>query len=126
MQHLHRSIQRCSRVAVYGTLKHGHRNHHWLNGADMLGQDRLTEITLYDLCPYPGAKLTSSTGVTVEVYAINAEKLAQLDELEDYLHHSPDKGMYDRTVLTTQYGDAWCYIYNPTVDQGSLMISGEW
>ena len=126
MQHLHRSIQRCSRVAVYGTLKHGHRNHHWLNGADMLGQDRLTEITLYDLGPYPGAKLTSSTGVTVEVYAINAEKLAQLDELEDYLHHSPDKGMYDRTVLTTQYGDAWCYIYNPTVDQGSLMISGEW
>ena len=92
----------------------------------MLGQDRLTEITLYDLGPYPGAKLTSSTGVTVEVYAINAEKLAQLDELEDYLHHSPDKGMYDRTVLTTQYGDAWCYIYNPTVDQGSLMISGEW
>ncbi len=89
MNHLHQAIQRCPRVAVYGTLKHGHRNHHWLNGADMLGQDRLTGITLYDLGPYPGAKLTPSTGVT-------------------------------------QYGDAWCYIYNPAVEQGSLMDSGEW
>ena len=126
MQHLHRSIQRCPRVAVYGTLKHGHRNHHWLNGADMLGQDRLTEITLYDLGPYPGAKLTPSTGVTVEVYAINAEQLARLDELEDYLQNSPDKGMYDRRVLATQYGDAWCYIYNPPVEATSQIKSGEW
>ena len=126
MQHLHRSIQRCPRVAVYGTLKHGHRNHHWLNGADMLGQDRLTGITLYDLGPYPGAKLTPSTGVMVEVYAINAEQLARLDELEDYLHNSPDKGMYDRRVLATQYGDAWCYIYNPPVEATSQIKSGEW
>ena len=126
MQHLHRSIQRCPRVAVYGTLKHGHRNHHWLNGADMLGQDRLTGITLYDLGPYPGAKLTPSTGVTVEVYAINAEQLARLDELEDYLQNSPDKGMYDRRVLATQYGDAWCYIYNLPVEATSQIKSGEW
>lgn len=126
MQHLHRSIQRCPRVAVYGTLKHGHRNHHWLNGADMLGQDRLTGITLYDLGPYPGAKLTPSTGVMVEVYAINAEQLARLDELEDYLHNSPDKGMYDRKVLATQHGDAWCYIYNPPVEATSQIKSGEW
>ncbi|WFE71554.1 gamma-glutamylcyclotransferase [Halomonas sp. M1] len=126
MHHLHQAIQRCPRVAVYGTLKHGHRNHHWLNGAEMLGQDHLTEITLYDLGPYPGAQLTPSTGVVVEVYAINADQLARLDELEDYLHHSPAKGMYDRTVLTTQYGDAWCYIYNPTVDATSLIKSGKW
>ena len=126
MQHLHQAIQHCPRVAVYGTLKHGHRNHYWLNGANMLGQDRLTGITLYDLDPYPGAKLTPSTGVMVEVYAINAEQLARLDELEDYLHNSPDKGMYDRRVLATQYGDAWCYIYNPPVEATSQIKSGEW
>ncbi len=89
MQHLHQAIQRCPRVAVYGTLKRGHRNHHWLNGADMLGQDCLCEITLYDLGPYPGAKLTPSAGVIVEVYAIDAERLARLDELEDYLPLAP-------------------------------------
>ncbi|WP_404474241.1 gamma-glutamylcyclotransferase [Vreelandella venusta] len=126
MQHLHQAIQRCPRVAVYGTLKHGHRNHHWLNGADMLGQDRLTQITLYDLGLYPGAKLMPSTGVVVEIYAINAELLARLDELEDYLHHSPAKGMYDRTLLVTQYGDAWCYIYNPAVEAAPVIRCGEW
>ena len=126
MQHLHQAIQRCPRVAVYGTLKRGHRNHHWLNGADMLGHDRLTGITLYDLGPYPGAKLTPSAGVSVEVYAIDAERLARLDELEDYLPLAPTEGVYDRTVLATQYGDAWCYIYNPTVEATSLVKSGEW
>ncbi|BCB61844.1 gamma-glutamylcyclotransferase YtfP [Halomonas sp. A020] len=126
MQHLHQAIQRCPRVAVYGTLKRGHRNHHWLNGADMLGQDCLNEITLYDLGPYPGAKLTPSAGVSVEVYAIDAERLARLDELEDYLPLAPAEGVYDRTVLATQYGDAWCYIYNPTVEATQLIESGEW
>ena len=126
MKHLYRDIQRCLRVAVYGTLKHGHRNHHWLGGALLLGQDRLTEITLYDLGPYPGAKRTPSTGVAVEAYVINAKQLARLDELEDYLHHSPEKGTYDRTILSTQHGDAWCYIYNPAVEKASLINSGEW
>ncbi|UXZ55999.1 gamma-glutamylcyclotransferase [Halomonas sp. 7T] len=126
MQYLHLAIQRSPRVAVYGTLKHAHRNHHWLNGANMLGQDHLTEITLYDLGPYPGAKFTPSAGVTVEVYAINAEQLARLDELEDYLYHSPEKGMYDRTLLATQYGEAWCYIYNPAVEAAPVIRCGEW
>lgn len=99
MNHLDQAIQRCPHVEVYGTLKHGHRNHHWLGGADMLGQDCLTAITLYDVGPYPGAKLMPSTGVLVEVYAIDAERLAPLDELEDYLHHSQTEGMYDRAVL---------------------------
>lgn len=62
----------------------------------------------------------------MEVYAINAEQLARLDELEDYLHHSPAEGMYDRMVLATQYGDAWCYIYNPPVEATSQIKSGEW
>lgn len=51
MQHLHQAIQHCPRVAVYGTLKYGHRNHHWLNGANMLGQDRLTESHFTTLAP---------------------------------------------------------------------------
>ena len=126
MNYLDQAIQRCPRVAVYGTLKHGHRNHHWLGGADMLGQDCLTAITLYDLGPYPGAKLMPSTGVVVEVYAIDAERLARLDALEDYLHHSPTEGMYDRAVLATTHGDAWCYLYNPVVEEASLIRHGEW
>nr|WP_289113442.1 hypothetical protein [uncultured Halomonas sp.] len=52
--------------------------------------------------------------------------MERLHQLEGYFHHAPSQGLYNRTTLPTQYGDAWCYIYNPAVEQGSLMDSGEW
>ncbi|MCG6659345.1 gamma-glutamylcyclotransferase [Halomonas campisalis] len=64
------AVARTPLVAVYGTLKRGLRNHHWLEGADFLGSDRLTGATLYDLGPYPGAKSEPSDGVEVEVFRV--------------------------------------------------------
>lgn len=126
MNYLQLDIQRCTRVAVYGTLKRGHRNHYWLEGAPLLGHDRISAITLYDIGPYPGAKQAPSKGVVVEVYAINAEQLQRLDQLEDYFHQAPDKGVYNRIILTTQHGDAWCYLYNADVEENTQINSGEW
>ncbi|KAE8437993.1 gamma-glutamylcyclotransferase family protein [Vreelandella piezotolerans] len=117
MQHIQRDIQRCPRVAVYGTLKQGQHNHYWLDGAPLLGTDRLTAITLYDLGPYPGAKAESSAGTVVEIYAINAEQLALLDQLEGYLPHALGQELYNRAIFNTQHGKAWCYIYNSEVDE---------
>ncbi|WP_260579440.1 gamma-glutamylcyclotransferase family protein [Vreelandella populi] len=81
-------IVRCPRVAVYGTLKQDYHNHYWLEGATLLGRDRLTALTLYDFGPYPGAKAESSAGAVVEIYTINAEQLALLDQLEGYFAHA--------------------------------------
>ncbi|MFP3344327.1 gamma-glutamylcyclotransferase family protein [Halomonas sp. SIMBA_159] len=66
-------MAQCYRVAVYGTLKCGQRNHHWLEGATHLGHDYPTALTMYDLEPYPGAKLTTSRGALIEVYVISSE-----------------------------------------------------
>lgn len=126
MNHLIRDILQCHRVAVYGTLKKGRRNHGWLEGASLLGSDRLTTITLYDLGTYPGAKAIGSEGALVEIYAINAEQLALLDQLEDYCAEAPDEGIYRRAVFTTRHGDAWCYLYNPAVDESRRVEDGEW
>lgn len=126
MDYLQRDIQRCPRVAVYGTLKKGRRNHHWLEAATLIGHDRLDAITLYDLGPYPGAKLTPSSGAVVEIYAINAQQLKRLDELEDYFHDTPHEGVYDRAVLATQHGEAWCYLYNADIDDTKHISSEEW
>lgn len=126
MNYLQRDIQHCPRVAVYGTLKQGQRNHHWLEGATLIGHDRLAAITMYDLGSYPGAKLASSNGTVIEIYAINAKLLARLDELEDYFHHAPDEGVYDRAVLATRHGEAWCYLYNADIEDTALITSGEW
>lgn len=126
MTHLNLDILECHRVAVYGTLKQGHRNHHWLEGARLLGEDRLTALTLYDLGPYPGAKAVTSSGALVEVYAINARQLGLLDQLEGYADAAPSEGLYNRAVFATQFGKAWCYLYNPEVNGQTKIEGGEW
>ena len=71
-------------VAVYGTLKKGFGNHGLMAQAQFLGCDKLTQICLYDIGPYPGARLEASAGIEVEVYAISQSHLAELDLLEEY------------------------------------------
>lgn len=126
MNYLQRDIMQCPRVAVYGTLKRGYPNHHWLHDATLLGQDHLIDITLYNLDAYPGAKLETSSGCIVEIYAISANQLARLDTLEGYMPMAPKVGLYDRMVLSTRYGDAWCYLYNAKVAPEARLTSGEW
>ncbi len=113
-------------VAVYGTLKRGGANHRYLKLAEFLGRCTIKEITLYDLGPYPGAKLEGSDGVAVEVYRVSEVVFAQLDELEDYQADAPERGEYDRIRLDTPFGRAWTYLYNPRVKPFLKIHSGCW
>ncbi len=120
------AVARTPLVAVYGTLKRGLGNHHWLEGADFLGDDRLAGVTLYDLGPFPGAKLEPSRGVEVEVFRVDARLLAGLDRLEDYRPRQPRLGLYDRTPHPTAFGHAWLYLYNPDVSGHEAIREGGW
>ncbi len=114
------------RVAVYGTLKRGERNHHLLQGAEFLGVDHLTSITLYDLGPYPGARTEVSEGVDVELYGVSPSTFAALDELEDFNPRARHAGNYDRRVLSTAHGPAWVYLYNHSVRGCPRIHAGGW
>ncbi|MFG6160283.1 gamma-glutamylcyclotransferase [Halomonas sp. 1390] len=120
------AVLRTPLVAVYGTLKRGLRNHHWLEDAAFLGEDCLTGATLYDLGPYPAAKLEASRGIAVEVFRIDARLLAGLDRLEDYRVRTPRKGDYDRLIHTTTFGPAWLYLYNRPVAGYPVIREGHW
>ncbi|TFH88225.1 gamma-glutamylcyclotransferase [Billgrantia azerbaijanica] len=120
------AIARTRLVAVYGTLKRGLRNHHWLDGAHFLGEDRLTAITLYDLGPCPGAKHEPSRGIEVEVFRVNLRQMADLDRLEGYHPPAPAHGDYDRAILTTHYGPAWVYLYNHDIADCPVIRQGGW
>ncbi|MBB3191018.1 gamma-glutamylcyclotransferase family protein [Halomonas cerina] len=120
------AVTRTPLVAVYGTLKRGLRNHHWLKSAEFLGEDRLTTATLYDLGPYPAAKPEPSRGVEVEVFRVTAPLLAGLDRLEDYRLRTPWAGDYHRAIHPTAFGPAWLYLYNHPVTGCPVIREGGW
>lgn len=113
-------------VAVYGTLKRGHCNHHLLGQARLLGTDHLRDIVLYDLGDFPAAVPGHSAGVTVEVYEVSNRVLVQLDELEDCHPETPRTGLYHRQQMATRYGPAWIYLYNGDLHGYRPMATNFW
>ncbi len=94
-------------VFVYGTLKRGFGNHHWLAGAPFLGEAELHDVVLHDLGPFPMAVPGEGT-VRGELYAVDADGLARLDRLEGYPR------LYDRRPLPLVDGRcAWVYLGRP-------------
>ena len=60
-----------NRVFVYGTLKRGQRNQHFMHGAEFLGQHRTEKIySMYEFEDYPAVCLCGSQAITGEVYHI--------------------------------------------------------
>jgi gamma-glutamylcyclotransferase (GGCT)/AIG2-like uncharacterized protein YtfP len=108
-------------VFVYGTLKRGERNHHWLEGASWQGEAELSGVLLHDLGPFPMAVIGEGTAIG-EVYAVEEQGLARLDELEGFPR------LYDRQMLSLNDGrQAWVYLGRPRqVRHAPLVVGGSW
>lgn len=84
-------------IFVYGTLKRGGSNHHFLASQKFLGAAHTAPgFRLYALGGYPGmvAKPDDRDGVTGEVWSVGADALVRLDALEGL-----DEGLYRRELL---------------------------
>lgn len=106
-------------VAVYGTLKRGECNHHWLRGARCEGRTRVPGLQLHNLGEYPMAVPSPDPGARIhaELYRIDAATLARLDVLEEY------PGFYDRRRLPTADGRrAWIYLGQPHQVRGCRRV----
>ncbi|WP_319536078.1 gamma-glutamylcyclotransferase [uncultured Vibrio sp.] len=111
MQHL---------VFVYGTLRKGEYNHHYLSSAQFLGlHESDAQYTLYDLGPYPGVS-EGHRSVQGEVYMIDDDTLVALDKLEDV----PVE--YRRESISTPFGQAWIYLYQDTEHLTEEISCGDW
>ncbi len=113
-------------VAVYGTLRRGHANAHWLADALYLGTDVSHAIVLYDLGAYPGAKWAASDGIEIEVYRIDTRTLHALDQLEEFDPADPARSLYVRGQLQTAFGRAWVYLYQGVVVGHRPIREGRW
>jgi gamma-glutamylaminecyclotransferase len=96
---------------VYGTLKRGHCNHHWLEGQQHVGDAVSAPIyRMHDLGGFPGLVLATDgggIGIHGEVWEVDRDCVRRLDVLEGV-----DAGEYelvpaallppwdDRNVLT--------------------------
>ncbi|MFY8148091.1 MAG: gamma-glutamylcyclotransferase family protein [Prochlorococcaceae cyanobacterium] len=122
-------------VLVYGTLRRGQRNHHWLaEGSRFLGEAQLADVLLYDLGPFPMAVRLEDLqreGAAVppapqplqgELYAVDGAALARLDQLEG------TPRLYTRAVLPLLDGRrAWIYLGRPRqVRHARLLAAGSW
>lgn len=122
---MHDQTERVStRVFVYGTLKRGERNHHFLASAQHLGADATQEARFamreYASVSSPGRIAPSvdaggSHRIAGEVYAVDADLLARLDQLERV-------GVdYDRqTVLLASGHTAEIYLRAPSSRRPAL------
>ncbi|EGR7977624.1 gamma-glutamylcyclotransferase [Vibrio vulnificus] len=111
MQHL---------VFVYGTLRKGESNHHYLEKSEFLGGcQSAQDYRLYDLGDYP-ALGEGNRAINGEVYLIDDETLQALDKLEDV----PVE--YRRETIETPFGQAWIYLYQDCSKLVEEIASGDW
>lgn len=111
MQHL---------VFVYGTLRKGEANHHYLAQSQCLDSCQSgLDYKLYDLGEYPAVS-DGNTAISGEVYLIDDHTLQALDKLEDV----PVE--YRRETIETPFGTAWIYLYQDSSKLVNEIVSGDW
>ncbi|MEN3941907.1 gamma-glutamylcyclotransferase family protein [Prosthecobacter sp. SYSU 5D2] len=83
---------------LYGTLKRGGSNHGYMRGQRFVAEARtVPRYKLYDLGGYPGMVLADTGGLSItgEIWEVDNDGLARLDELEDI-----EGGEYSREPVT--------------------------
>lgn len=103
------------KVFVYGTLKRGEPNHHWLtrndNGyAHFVGEGTTVEKfplvvgTRYNI-PFLLDKRGTGHNIQGEIYEVDKKMFANLDVLEDY------PAYYDREIQSIVINNEWVIKY---------------
>jgi gamma-glutamylcyclotransferase (GGCT)/AIG2-like uncharacterized protein YtfP len=110
-------------VFVYGTLLAGEANHALLARARFVAAAAtLPAYSLHDLGAFPGLVAGGDHAVAGELYEIDAETFAALDDLEDYPRY------YQRAQLLLDNGaTAWTYLLSAEQVAGCpVILSGSW
>ena len=112
------------RVAVYGSLRKGLRNHTLLEQATYIGDSEVQGFKMYSMGGFPfctEVQATASDIVQVEVYEVDQLQFRSLDRLEGY------PSFYNRKLVVTSYGLAWMYYINDNdVERYPFVESGDW
>jgi len=101
------------KLFVYGTLRKGEGNAHYLKNTNCLAEQCWTYGKLFDTgYGYPALKMSHSSQVYGELYAISDSELKQMDKLEDF-NEGGSNNLYERVEQTiyTDNGPITAYVY---------------
>lgn len=103
-------MARTERVFVYGSLRRGFHNHHFLAAATFLGTASTSRIfDLWSLGAFPAVTQPGQFHVTGEVYDVDRDTLSELDLLEGdgvlYKRRRTDVSAGERGILRV-----WIYV----------------
>ena len=108
-------------VFVYGSLRRGEEFHGPLIGAESLGAHLTAPVyEMWDLDGYPAITPGGSTTIHGELYRVDAQTLAALDELEEV------PTLYQREEIPTDHGPAHVYIVREPPCARVQVPSGLW
>lgn len=110
-----------NRIFVYGTLKRGQRNAHYMRGAGYVGRHVTEKIfSMYEFGGYPAVCRDGRHAISGEVYRVSDQQFEILDAFESY----PE--FYQRIEIPTRWGDAWMYVVEPGLCHGRILVPGRW
>lgn len=106
-------------VFVYGTLMRGQRANHMLRDCQYAGEYTLRGYAMYDLGRYPGICPCRDGQVFGELYYVDSQTLAAMDEYEG------NGSLYHRTDVTvirdSDTRTAQVYVYAHSTDHRPLI-----
>lgn len=110
------------KVFVYGSLKRGYGNHHFLEKSQYVGNHTTQpEFTMLSLGAFPAVTDGGDTAIHGEVYEVTDKTMDSLDMLEGY------PSFYNRKKINTIHGPAWMYYQEGELrDRYSVVESGNW
>ncbi|RWS44804.1 gamma-glutamylcyclotransferase [Bacillus mycoides] len=117
-------------VFVYGTLRKGQTNAHYMQGATCIAEEAWVYGKLFDTNEgYPAMICLSEEKVYGEVYEVDDEVLQKLDELEEYTGNA-ENDLYDRITQTVYFADKEIHVYVYVAQDKEILKkiidSGDW
>ena len=114
-------------LAVYGTLKKGFPNHHFIGDSEFLGE-HVTEpgYTMYSLGGFPAVVLGGETPIHTEVYKVSSlRNLQNIFMLEGYKPRG-ERNMYEVHMIDTPYGKAGIFYMKQVNPNYRQIKTGIW
>ncbi|MBK1835528.1 gamma-glutamylcyclotransferase family protein [Roseibacillus ishigakijimensis] len=113
-------------VFVYGALRRGASNAWRMNRADYLGPATVRG-TLVKVDWYPGLLLTGETEIHGEVYEVDGETLAELDEFEGIGSNEEYQRVWARVQLASgREIDCQLYEWQLGQEDYEVVANGDW